>query len=92
MAKVTIEKSIDGLRESAFSVPAFVVSLAARLLPGSALRTLAGHGLDVRDILKANASGAPWSGTFDMREHGIRKQVSVSLDTPRARPGVVHEH
>ena len=79
MANVKIEKFINGVYETSFTVPAFVFGIAKTLLPMSALSGLAERGIHVREILDANARGIAYSATFDVREHGISKQISVSL-------------
>jgi len=83
MTRVKIEKFIDGEYETSFRVPAFVFGLAQTLLPESALNALAERGIHVRGILDAKARGIPYSAMFDVREHGVRKQISVSLNPPR---------
>ena len=79
MAKVLIEKFVEGVRETSFRVPIFVLRLANGLLPESALSTLTEHGLEVRPILAAHAIGIGYSGTFMVREWGVHKRVFVSL-------------
>lgn len=83
MASVRIEKFVDGVFETSLKVPAFVLVMAQTLLPDSALNTLAGRGIHVHEILDAKAKGIRYSATFDVREHGIRKQITVSLNPPR---------
>ena len=79
MAKVKIEKFIDGQHETSFSVPIFVLRIAKTLLPESALSSLANHGIDVREILKAKDKGIAYAASADVCEHGISKKVVVSL-------------
>lgn len=83
MTNVKIEKYADGVYETSFTVPAFVLGMARTLLPAAALNALAGRGLPVRELLDARTRGIPYSATFDVREHGIRKQIAVSLNAPR---------
>ncbi|MBU0688139.1 MAG: hypothetical protein KJ850_11385 [Gammaproteobacteria bacterium] len=80
MANVKIEKFVGGVYETSFTVPAFVLVMAKTLLPMTALSALAERGIPVRDILEANARGASYSSMFEVREHGIDKQISVSLN------------
>ena len=79
MAKVKIEKFIDGKHETSFSVPAFVLGMAKTLLPESALSSLANRGINVRDILEAKQKQIPYTASVDVCEHGINKKVVVSL-------------
>ncbi|MDF3833398.1 hypothetical protein P3W85_10610 [Cupriavidus basilensis] len=79
MAKVKVEKFVDGKHETSFSVPTSVLRVANTLLPESALGSLAGIGLDVREILAATDKGMAYETSIDVREHGISKTVVVSL-------------
>lgn len=79
MTKVQIEKFIDGKHETSFSVPPFFLRMASALLPESALGAMARHGINVREILDADARGIAYSATLDVREHGISKVIAVSL-------------
>jgi hypothetical protein len=79
MAKVKIEKYIGGQRESAVSLPAFVLEIARKLLPESALSSLANSGINVREILEAKDKGIAYAASVDVCEHGINKKVVVSL-------------
>ena len=71
MAKVKIEKFIDGKHETSFSVPAFVLGVAKTLLPESALSSLANSGINVREILEAKDKGIAYAASVDVREHGV---------------------
>lgn len=79
MAKVKIEKFIDGKHETSISVPAFVLGIARTLLPESALSSLASRGINVREILEAKHKRIPYTASVDVCEHGISKKVVVSL-------------
>jgi hypothetical protein len=79
MAKVKIEKFIGGQRESSVSLPAFVLEIARKLLPESALSSLANSGINVREILEAKDKGIAYAASVDVCEHGINKKVVVSL-------------
>ena len=79
MAKVKIEKFIDGKHETSFSVPAFVLGMAKTLLPESALSSLANSGINVQEILEAKHKRIPYTASVDVCEHGINKKVVVSL-------------
>jgi len=80
MAKVRIEKFIDGAHETSFNVPTFVFVIAKKLLPQSALSALARQGIHVQEILNGNTRGTPYVATLNIHEHGISKQISVSLN------------
>lgn len=79
MAKVKVEKFIDGKYDTSFSVPAFVLAIAKSLLPESALSSLAKSGINVREILEAKHKRMPYTASVDVCEHGINKKVVVSL-------------
>ena len=79
MAKVKIEKFIDGQHETSFSVPVFILGIAKILLPESALSSLANSGINVREILEAKDKGITYAASVDVYEHGISKKVVVSL-------------
>jgi hypothetical protein len=79
MAKVKIDKFIDGKHETSFSIPAFVLGIAKTLLPESALSSLANSGINVREILEAKDKGIAYAASVDVCEHGINKKVVVSL-------------
>lgn len=80
MANIRIDKSINGEHETSLSVPTFVLGIAKSLLPQSALSVMAGHGINVQEILDAKARGVAYTGTVEVREHGISKQIAVSLN------------
>ncbi len=80
MAKVTIEKSVDGKHESAFSFPGFFVCIAGSVLPQAALNALREKGLDVEEMLAARKRGTAYKVTLNVVEKGIRKTVVVSLN------------
>ena len=79
MAKVKIEKFIEGKHERSFSVPVFVLGIAETLLPESGLIALANNGINVREILEAKNKGIAYTASVDVCEHGISKKVVVSL-------------
>lgn len=79
MAKVRIEKFIDGQHETSFNVPTFVLGMAKTLLPESALSLLANSGIKVGEILEAKRKRIPYTASIDVCEHGINKKVVVSL-------------
>lgn len=79
MAKVNIEKLIDGEHETSFSVPTFVLGIAGTLLPESALSSLEKNGINVREILDAKDRGIAYTASIDVREHGISKKILVTL-------------
>ena len=79
MAKVKIEKFIDGKHETSISVPAFVLGIARTLLPESALSSLANNGINVREIMEAKHKGIAYMASVDVCERGVSKKVVVSL-------------
>jgi len=79
MAKVKIEKFIDGKHETSICVPAFVLGIARILLPESGLISLANNGINVREIMEAKNKGIAYTASVDVCEHGISKKVVVSL-------------
>ena len=79
VAKIKIEKFINGEHETSFNVPAFVFGLARTLLPESALYSLAKSGINVRAILEAKDKGVTYTASVDVCERGINKKVVVSL-------------
>lgn len=79
MAKVKIDKFIDGKHETSISVPTIVLAIAGALLPKSALSSLANNGINVREIMQAKHRGTAYTASVDVCEHGISKKVVVSL-------------
>lgn len=79
MAKVTIEKSVDGKRETAFSFPACFLCIASSVLPQAALDALREKGLDVAQMLAASKRGTAYKVSVNVVEKGIRKTVVISL-------------
>ena len=79
MAKVTIEKSVDGKPETRFSFPACFLSLAKTLLPPSAISALSDKDINIPAMLLARQQGVPYSASLDVVEKGVRKTVVVSL-------------
>jgi hypothetical protein len=74
-----ISKFIDKKHETTFSVPDFVMGLVSALLPRSARCSLADRGIDLDEILMAIRNKAPYRLSLTVREHGINKQVVISL-------------
>ncbi len=79
MAKVMVEKFVDGKRETQFSFPASFLGVASALLPRSALQALAQKGIDVPQMLSARKQGMPYTTTVNVVEKGIPKTVVISL-------------
>ncbi|PSJ62218.1 hypothetical protein C7I85_07850 [Mesorhizobium soli] len=79
MARLTIEKFIDGKRETAFTMPAFVLGLARAIMPKSALASLESQGLDLPGLLEAKRAGKPCTKSFHVSEKGVSKKIVVSL-------------
>ncbi|PWJ78419.1 hypothetical protein C7441_11686 [Pseudaminobacter salicylatoxidans] len=79
MTRLRIEKFINGERETTVNVPLFAVRALNAVLPSSALGSLGMHGIDLSKILEAKRSGAAYSTTLDLHEHGVAKTVVVSL-------------
>lgn len=79
MAKVKIEKFIDGKHETSFNVPVFVLDIARALLPESALISMARRGINLREILDANDRGIAYAVSIEVRERGINKKILISL-------------
>lgn len=79
MAKVQIEKFIDGKHETSFYIPIFLLYVGNRILPQSALNTLAKHGINVQEILDAKKQKLSYFTTINVRERNIDKTITVSL-------------
>ncbi|CAB3665268.1 MAG: hypothetical protein J0I68_00835 [Achromobacter sp.] len=74
-----IEKFIDGQHEKTIKAPAFLVSLASKMLPESGHSKLMAQGINLRAMAQAKRSGTAYSTSFSVRERGISKRIVVSL-------------
>jgi hypothetical protein len=79
MAKVQIEKFIDGKYETSFYIPVFLLYVGNHILPQSALNALSSHGINVQDILDAKKQKLSYFTTINVREYNIDKTITVSL-------------
>jgi len=79
MARLTIEKFVNGQHEKTIRIPTAVVKAGAALLPKSAIDALAEEGLNVADILEAMKRGTPYTASLDVCEQGVERRVTVSL-------------
>jgi hypothetical protein len=83
MKSVRITKFIGTQQTSAFTIPGFAISLAARLLPQPALDALAEKGVCLAAIAQASRYGQPYAQTMVVEEGGIQKAVTISVDAFR---------
>lgn len=79
MARLKIEKFVNGQHESTIRIPTIFVRAGAALLPKSAIDALAKEGLDVAEMLEAMKRGTPYTSSLDVCEQGVEKRITVSL-------------
>ncbi|WP_196259575.1 hypothetical protein [Pelagibacterium limicola] len=80
MYMVHITKFSGQTHEASYTVPAFLVRFADKVLPRAAISALAGQGIDIPAIAEARRKGNAYSRSFDVVERGISKRVFVSLE------------
>ncbi|ODT65730.1 MAG: hypothetical protein ABS75_30240 [Pelagibacterium sp. SCN 63-23] len=79
MLKVSVEKYVDGRRETGFSVPVPVVRWASGLLPQAAKRSLLQAGIYLDEMAEASAADAPFSRWIEVEEKGVKKSIKLSV-------------
>lgn len=79
MSKLRIDKYVGTEHEESFTVPGFLIDMAVRVLPPSALASLSREGIDIAAIADARMRHGTYSSSIEVREHGVKKTVSVSL-------------
>jgi len=79
MNHLLVKKFINGKCTSEIHVPLFVLGVANKLLPSSAIDSLAVKGIDLPAIIQANKHHLSYSSTMKVKEHGIEKSIIISL-------------
>lgn len=79
MAKLVIEKYIEGQLGKKTNVPLPLVRIAARILPDAALSQLKEKGIDLPAVCAASRIGQPYETVLDIREKRQSKKVVISL-------------
>ncbi|MET3927537.1 hypothetical protein [Devosia sp. 2618] len=79
MMMVSVDKYVEGKRETGFSVPVGLVRVMSGLLPAAARRGLAGRGIYVDEMIAASTNEAPFSRWVNVTEHGVEKAIKLTV-------------
>jgi hypothetical protein len=80
MSKIKVEKFVDGVVENSLGVPVFALNVLTQLLPESAINELAGRGIDIQAILRAQKLGTLYSSSVEVTENRVKKTVVISVE------------
>lgn len=79
MAKLIVEKYVDGQFEKKIKIPMFVLHMALKILPDAALRKLKEKGIDLPAFNAASNTGQPCQAVVEIHEKRKNKIVIISL-------------